>query len=536
MQQRTAPALLGLALLLAGCGVPAPDGPADTYGIDFTPPPGQTPQGCFVFVLDGLNSRIFNELLLAGQLPNLQRYIIDRGLYCPAAVANVPSVTLANLTAIAAGTFPGHCNITGINYFDRKTHLWRDYATIAQKNTLDADHDTPLIYDYFPDDFTVSVFFQPNRGASKFFENWLSAGPAFGFGWYDFVDRLTLFRLGEMMDLARQRNRWPRVVVVYLLWPDFAAYDHGVGNAVYRSAIRHADRQLGRVLADLDRAGALDTLLLALVSDHSHSNVTRHLDLAEWLEARGLAVAEDHLAEETSPRDRREYYEPFDSVLTGSGERYAAIYLQRPGAGDWSARPSADDLRDYPLGSAKSLDLPAELLGHPAVDVVAHAAGPHAVRLQTRRGCALLNQPDGPGGEITLAVEQGQHPLGYDLPRSLTLPPRDWLERTAETDYPDAPVQLLAYFRADRAGDLAVFATPGWDFGRNHRGGHGGLRAEQDMLVPLALAGPGVPKARLNTARTIDLLPTLLGLLGRPIPADLDGRTLLPAAAAEARP
>jgi hypothetical protein len=524
------------ALLPVGCGVPGPDGPSDTYGIDFTPPTGTEPAGCFVFVVDGLNARLFNELLRAGELPNIQRYFVDRGLYCPAAVASVPSVTLANLTAVAAGTFPGHCDITGINHFDRRTHLWRDYATIAQKNTLDGDHDTPLIFEYFPDEFTVSLFFQPHRGASKFFENWLSAGPAFGLGWYDFVDRLTLFRLGEMMDLARDGNRWPRVVVAYLLWPDFAAYGHGISNDVYRRSIRHADRQIGRVLGDLDRVGALDKLVLALVSDHSHSDVTGHLDLADWLEDRGLAVASDHLAEETSPHNRRDYYERFDCVLTGSGERYAAIYLKRPGAADWSDRPSAEDLQAYPVAPGNTVDLPAGLLEHPAVDVVAFPAGPHAVRVRTRLGSALLTQPGGPGGDITLTVTAGEQPLGYDLPRSVTLSRQDWLERTTRTDYPDAPVQLSAYFRADRSGDLALFATPGWDFGRHHRGGHGGLRAEQDMLVPLILAGPGVPNARLDTARTVDLLPTLLHLLDKPVPSDLDGRSRIEGRPAEVRP
>ena len=53
----------------------------------------------------------------------------------------------------------------------------------------------------------------------------------------------------------------------------------------------------------------------------------------------------------------------------------------------------------------------------------------------------------------------------------------------------------------------------------------GGLRPA-DMLVPMLLAGPGVPRGTVNVAQTVDLVPTLLYLLGRPIPADLDGRVL----------
>ena len=88
------------------------------------------------------------------------------------------------------------------------------------------------------------------------------------------------------------------------------------------------------------------------------------------------------------------------------------------------------------------------------------------------------------------------------------------------------PAQILAYFRAPRAGDLAVFAAPGWDFTTVNRAGHGGLRPAE-MHVPLIVAGPGVGKGTLPVARTTDVMPTILALLGRPVPPGLDGRPLV---------
>ncbi len=109
---------------------------------------------------------------------------------------------------------------------------------------------------------------------------------------------------------------------------------------------------------------------------------------------------------------------------------------------------------------------------------------------------------------------------------------RQWLRATAETDYPDLPAQILAYFRSKLAGDIAVFAAPSWDFNNINRAGHGGLRPE-DMHVPVLLAGPGVPNIRLKTARVVDVMPTLLDLLGRRIPPDLDGQSLIPVAGSQ---
>ena len=87
--------------------------------------------------------------------------------------------------------------------------------------------------------------------------------------------------------------------------------------------------------------------------------------------------------------------------------------------------------------------------------------------------------------------------------------------------------QILAYFEAPLTGDLAVFAAPGWDFADHFKAGHGGL-APEDMFVPLLMAGPGVPHLRHpGPVRAVDLVPTLLDLLGRPVPPNLDGRTLV---------
>ena len=199
-------ASIAILCLLAGCGTPAADGPADTYGLDFTMPPDSELSGAVVFLLDGLNATVFEEMLDAGELPAIEKYFVRRGLYAPRAVANIPSVTLANLTSIVTGQFCGHHGIVGINWFDRNRLLWRNYETIAQKNTLDGDYVSSTIYEQFPDRTTFSVFYQAHRGATKFIENWMSASAPFYFGWYEFVDRLTLFRFNIIANVARERR------------------------------------------------------------------------------------------------------------------------------------------------------------------------------------------------------------------------------------------------------------------------------------------------------------------------------------------
>ena len=535
--RRVSPAaLVVVALLLGGCRIPSPNGPADSFQLDFSMPTGSEVRGAVIFVVDGLNARIFEEMLDAGELPATRKYFADRGLYAPRAVANTPSVTMANLTSLVTGQWPGHHGVVGINWFDRNRLIWRDYETIAQKNTLDGDYAAANLYEQFPQETTVSAFFQAHRGATKFLENRISSGPPFLFGRYEFVDRVTLHRLHVMAEIARSRGRFPAVTICYLLAPDFRAYAHGVESRRYRDAIRHTDRQIGRVLGDLRQAGLLEKLLIVLTSDHGMGEVRKHFDMERFLgKTVGLRCAPGRLWEKTPFEKRLAHYQKYPCVVYGSGDGYWALCLRRPvdrtgkvvGFRPWPQRPTADDLRAYPVG-AVAVDLPALLAAREAVDAVAYRLAADRVCVHRAAGRVEFHQPRGRGGPITYRVLEGDDPLGWAdaAPQGRPMTPREWLEATAATNYPDLPAQILAYFRARRAGDMAVFAAPGWDFRNSNRAGHGGLRP-QDMHVPLLLAGPGVPKGRPGAARTVDLMPTLLRLLGRRIPAGLDGRSLV---------
>ena len=341
------------------------------------------------------------------------------------------------------------------------------------------------------------------------------------------------------------------MTTVYLLSPDFHAYEHGIANNDYHEALAHTDYQLGRVFADMERAGLLDKIVIGMVADHSQATVNKHFDAVEYLlKDLRLKVASKTLWENTSFEKRLAYYQQYPAVIYGGGERYLAITLRRPnrdqagklvGFDPWPSKPAPEDLFDYPTQRG-NVNLVSSLASQPAIDVVAYQVAPNCVRLRRSSGEVEFSQPDGRGGQISYRVISGTDPLGWhalvpaDLLAGRPASPRQWLQATYGTNYPDLPAQILAYFSAYRAGDIAVFAQPGWDFSHDLRGGHGGLQGYSDMLVPMLLAGPGVPHGQLAPARTVDLAPTILGLLGRQAPPQLDGIDLLSSAAAQSHP
>jgi len=541
--------LLSLAVLLTGCsGVPGPDGPDDTLGVDFAipdPASAAADGAAIVFVVDGVNARLFQEMLEAGQLPAIEKHLARRGLYAPRAVTGIPSVTLANLTGIATGLLPGRHGITGVRFFDPVSLVWRNYATIAQKNTVDDDYHATTLFEHLGDRNTFAIFFQPHRGATRWVENRYVGGAAFFLGYYRYIDRLTLSRFGMVAEAARRHRRFPALTIAYLLAPDFHAYGYGVHSLEYRQALRHTDRQIGRVLGDLDRAGLLDKLVIAFVADHGMGSVTRHFVLRDFLEDDlGLVLADGEVWDNEPFEDRLAYYARHTAVLATCGDRYAAITLRKPRPGTagkpafapWAVRPDPADLRAWPVRTPerRTVDLLDALAGHQAVDAVAYRAGRGRARVRTAAGEVEFARTDDTTGAISYRVLSGRDPLGWAgrVPRPLLAGEpadgRTWLKATCRTDMPDLPEQILTYFRSRRAGDIAVFAAPGWDFENTNRAGHGGLRADDDMCVPLLIAGPGVPHGRLETVRAVDLVPTLLDLLGRPVPAGLDGKSLAP--------
>lgn len=97
---------------------------------------------------------------------------------------------------------------------------------------------------------------------------------------------------------------------------------------------------------------------------------------------------------------------------------------------------------------------------------------------------------------------------------------------------------VLDAVRARRKGNepvVVVAADHGEEFGDHGGRYHGSTVYEEQVRVPLVVAGPGVaPQVVEGVAQTIDVLPTVLSALGVPRPPRLRGRDLGPVLAGRA--
>jgi arylsulfatase A-like enzyme/Tfp pilus assembly protein PilF len=119
-------------------------------------------------------------------------------------------------------------------------------------------------------------------------------------------------------------------------------------------------------------------------------------------------------------------------------------------------------------------------------------------------------------------------------------PPPPYRERFAgrpydgEIAFTDAQVQrvLDALDRSGRTQNtvVVVLADHGEGLGDHHELTHAVLIYQSTLRVPMIVAGPGMPSGRVVSSRvgTIDVVPTVLGLLGFPAERSLLGRDLRP--------
>ncbi len=137
----------------------------------------------------------------------------------------------------------------------------------------------------------------------------------------------------------------------------------------------------------------------------------------------------------------------------------------------------------------------------------------------------IREKPNG----ITYRVREGEDPFGYrGMPVEMSHDQA--LAATFDTEYPDAPYQLLKVIGSSRSGDVIVSARKGYDL-RNkheypeHKASHGSLHREH-MHVPLFMN----TEISADYVRTVDLFPTMLSLTGHSVEGDIDGTGFVAAA------
>jgi arylsulfatase A-like enzyme len=324
-------------------------------------------------------------------------------------------------------------------------------------------------------------------------------------GWLE-IDR----RIGAQVARHIREHR-PRVAFAALTGIDKTSHAAGHDSPDVHEAMRIVDGTVAEIRSDAERSGRWESMHLWIASDHGHSPVNGHDDLAALLRSWGYGT----VAHPWTFAGGRE------AAVMVSGNAMAHIYLEL----ERTERPWWSSL------ASRWGELVDGLLERPSADLVLLPHSPELCEVRSRaRGAAMLHWQD---GRYCYRTDQGD-PLGIGPQESLS--DAEAYELTVSTDYPDSLVQIARLASASRSGDILLSAAREWDFRARHEpiphvSSHGALHRDH-MLVPLLTNRPLARTPR----RTADVMPSALAALGLDVPDGLDGVSFIDPSRKRGRP
>ncbi len=466
-----------------------------------------------IYLIDGARPDVLRRLLDDGELPNIRREVMASGTFRLASSC-LPSTTGPAHLPFLTGCFPGTLNIPGIRWLDKvdfHARRWgpdrlRSYNGIeAPLMNRDLPPERPTIFELAQRPF--AIYSMVTRGLprghnlTQHSKAWMYVGAHLTDRWQP-VDRLAHARLMRCLDADPD--------FIFAVFTNVDSYSH-LRDPFAPETIagyRYADWSLGEAVAKLKRLGRWDDTLLIVTSDHGMTSTAQHLDLARFLEERGVRTLSYPVIWKRRPQA---------SVMI-SGNAVGQIY--------WLATRRRGERLHTALEGAQLREecgpLWDELLAREEVDFLAWRSNSASYEVTAARGSArITREPEG-----MTYVPSGGDPFGLGT-QAYPLDARASLEATFDSDYPDALVQLDQLFSSPRSGDLVVVSKSGYDLRQafewpEHHGSHGSLHRDH-MLVPLVYNQTGWDP---RPARTSDVFGTVLKWLGRPAPESMDGSAL----------
>jgi hypothetical protein len=473
---------------------------------------GRTPDErvpVIVLVADGARPDSLAEAMRRGIVPAMTALRAEGALNTVTSV--FPSVTGPAYAPFVMGRYPGPVGLPGLRWYDRERMTCRlpgnsrSYVGFEMRH-VDGDlaRNAPTIFELAPS--SIAALNVIGRG--------LRRGDVIGRG-AGFVARAARTHFSGKVDgwlaidrdvagkvAERIRKTNPAFVFAALTGIDKTSHSEGHEGAYVTRALRIVDDAVAEIRSDAERSGTWDATHLWVVSDHGHSPVSRHDDIAGFIGRLGFRTIAHPFV----------YSRRGEVAVMVSGNAMAHIYLDlsrrtRPWLSDLGGRWQA--IRDALL-ARDSVDLMILPTERGSCEVHARERG-HAV--MKWRDARISYQPV-TGDPLRIG---SAHEVTDDEAYDLTL----------ASDYPDSLVQISRLSDSPRSGEIILSAAREWDFRAKyepipHESSHGALHRDH-MLVPLLTNRPPTSPPK----RTVDVMPSALRALGITVPAGLDGRPFL---------
>ena len=472
----------------------------------------------FIFILiDGAPYEIFKGLLENGDLPNIKKYIVDRGSLNKA-VSVFPSTTGPAFIPFFMGLYPGTANVPGIRWLSKSNFQLPDrfkrpgICSYMGPDGLHFEADLPAsfptLFDFFSPASNIYNLLTrgcpPDKNLTRWIKPFAYTYAHFSHQWR-FVNRLAIRHLHKTGTDDK---------FVMCLFPAVDTFSHltDIQSPQVLQTYQEIDTAIGKLVDSLQKANTLKETLILITSDHGMTDTHTHIDIPQHLDDGGWRCLH-------YPKLWRQNTLSA-SMVSGNGMTH--LYFKNSSNGNgWGERTPFERLHQMGIISA--------LIELEGLGLIAGQSETGEIIVQSRTGQGRISchsqdtDRENPQRVSTTFKHAdalrfsykftGIDPLGYGT-HYKNLSSRETLRKTYNSSYPDGIVQLWQIFKSERTGDLVLSAESGYDLRARyeipkHHATHGGLIAEH-LHIPLATNYPIAEQY----IRSVDVFPTVLNLCG----------------------
>ncbi|MGB3565221.1 MAG: ectonucleotide pyrophosphatase/phosphodiesterase [Thermoanaerobaculia bacterium] len=251
----TAVLVLVLGLLGPAMGASPPDRGND--------PARREPKRVLLVGIDALGW----DFLAKTKTPSLDR-LAAGGVTTERLVPVFPSKTFPNFYSIATGLYPAHHGIVANNMYDPDLDAWfhlSDRSAVGDGRWWAGE---PIWVTVEKAGLKAAAYFWPGTEAP------IQGLRPSHWKLYDesVPNRVRVDQILEWLDLPADQR--PSLITLYFSDVDTAAHVYGKESKQVRSALRAVDRSVGRLLAGLEKRGALANTNIIVVSDHGMTPIS----------------------------------------------------------------------------------------------------------------------------------------------------------------------------------------------------------------------------------------------------------------------
>ncbi len=441
------------------------------------------------YLVDGARPDVLYRLAKEGQLPNIQKYMIDEGSSTVGTTC-FPSTTGPAYLPFLCGTFPGDHGITGIRWFDKAEFFrgrWgrnsmRSYCGYEAKY-FDDDMDSkyPSLFETYDRGF--NIYNMIVKGVKP--ENDLTKEGKSGLylrAHYQHKHHAVDEKGHEKLMEALYKN--PQFVYAVFPSVDWDSHCYHYEDDRTIEAYKIVDRSVGEVVNKLKEQGEYEDTLIVMASDHGLTSTHTHFDLGRFWKKAGYRVLEYPNIMKIRPQvavfisgnsfgtvsflDQKEMY--VESLLEERHGKALDKFVQEPGVDFIVYRKSATDF------IVRNENGKAEI----------------SVSGQTVRYTATTGNPFGIRDTDRYVDEKVAFTHCFD------------------SDYPDGLWQVKQLMESPRSGDVVVSAAVGYDLRDfweypEHKGSHGSLHKDH-IHIPVLVNQPDLLPEPIRSTRVYGMI------------------------------